>query len=143
MKGLQPPQFSNDSNCPFHSSQFWVTSGQLITSAEKQAPAGDIATRRDLVSLQAIVFMSVFFLPKDRCSTWYTYLCASFSVVVRMGLHRFLMANHDHISQDIPGGFLLGICCREPRLPREQYLSLPFHPSLILSRAQYMLCISH
>jgi Fungal specific transcription factor domain. len=61
----------------------------------------DIANCRDLVSLQAIVFMNLFLLTTNRISTCYTYLCASLSIAVRMGLHRSLNTNHDLISQEI------------------------------------------
>ena len=61
----------------------------------------DIANCRDLVSLQAIVFMNFFLLSTSRSSTCYTYLSASLSIALRMGLHRSLKTDQDLISQEI------------------------------------------
>lgn len=85
----------------------------------------DIANCRDLVSLQAIVFMNLFLLTTNRSSTCYTYLCTSLSIAVRMGLHRSLKTNQDLISQEISKRLFWALwllvndvssCCGMPRL---------------------------
>ncbi|KGO40376.1 Transcription factor, fungi [Penicillium expansum] len=100
-----------------------ISKGSEYFSKSRQLQ--DIANCRDLVSLQAIVFMNLFLLTTNRSSTCYTYLCTSLSIAVRMGLHRSLKTDQDLISQEISKRLFWALwllvndvssCCGMPRL---------------------------
>ncbi|KAF9251892.1 transcriptional regulator family: Fungal Specific TF [Penicillium roqueforti] len=61
----------------------------------------NLAECRDLTSLQAIMFLNLFLLSSNRISTCYTYLSASLSIALRMGLHRSLKTGQDLISEEM------------------------------------------
>ncbi|KAL2833813.1 fungal-specific transcription factor domain-containing protein [Aspergillus cavernicola] len=76
-----------------------VSQGSKFYAKSRQLQ--DIAECRDITSLQAIVFMNLFLLSSNRTSTCYTYLSASLSIALRMGLHRSLKTDQNLISQEM------------------------------------------
>lgn len=58
----------------------------------------DIGHCRDLTSVQAIVFMNLFILCVDQSHVAYTQLSVTLTLVLRMGLHRFVGNTVDYIT---------------------------------------------
>lgn len=60
----------------------------------------DIAECRDIVSLQAIIFMILFLQSSSNLSTCYSYIGVALRSAVRMGMHRNLFGNFDLIERE-------------------------------------------
>lgn len=60
----------------------------------------DISTCNDLVSLQAIIFMNMFFLCSSRTMNCYPYVGFALTSALRMGLHRSLDMDIDVIEKE-------------------------------------------
>lgn len=60
----------------------------------------DIAECRDITSLQAVIFMSLFLQSSSNLSTCYSYIGVALRSALRMGLHRSLSGNFNPIERE-------------------------------------------
>ena len=61
----------------------------------------DITDCRDIVSLQAIIFMIMFLQSSANLSTCYSFIGVALRSAVRMGLHRNLFSNFNPIEREV------------------------------------------